>query len=243
MDILDRTAEQAAKKTQLELAVFDDFNRADTNEPDLGGPPLGGRWLLGNSSGNVPGTRGCIRSGKMVSLLVGFAGGFFAIQPWGLGQKPLIIVGKPYWCAGGGTGGPGELAMGCSLSLTPNVTYNRVTVRLSPSALYIDGNLNGTWTSYKSVTISPALSLGVTHSVEAHLDPETGLVEAYVNGVLKASHTHNKLKAAMGEYVWWQIRYPGTNSTTEVRVDEVDVWTPPGWRNATVETKQPRFYV
>lgn len=227
----------------LTLAVYDDFTRADTTEPDLGTAPIGGTWLIGGIGARVPGTRGCIRNGAITTTVVGSAGTFFAITPYGAGAPPRRMWAKVKWKASGGTGGEGTFAMGCGLSLDPYIVYNCLHLRLTRTAVFIERIRNDTYTSYVNAAISPALSMDTVHLLDARIDPETGLVQLYVNGVKKVEYQSNLLKEVMGEFAFWECVYGAADSTAEVVCDEVAYLTDACFRNVQPESKTPRFVV
>jgi len=214
------------------LAVYDDFNRADTTEPDLGTPVIGGRWIIGGIGARVPGTRGCIRSGRATTTVVGSAGTWFAITPYALGGMVTQLLMRGIWLPSGGSGAEGLLACGCGPSIEPYIVKDCVHLRFSRSSVSIDRIKNDVFTPYATESINPALPLNTPHLFVAKIDPDLGRVTIWVNGELQLTYQNSAIAEVCGPYAFWESTYSDGNSTAEAAIKEVSAYARWGWQNA-----------
>lgn len=219
------------------LAVYDDFNRANTTEPDLGAPVIGSPWIIGGTGARVPGTRGCIRSGRATTTVVGSAGTWFAITPFTLGGMVTRLTMRGIWLPSGGSGAEGLLACGCGPSIDPYIVKNCVHLRFSRSLVAIDRIKDDVFTQYAAQTISPALSMSTPHLFMANINPDLGKVTIWVNGEVKLTYQHTGLAEVCGPYAFWEATYSNSDSTAESAIEELSAYARWGWQNAPSECR------
>lgn len=230
------TSDKPDSRSVGRVAVFDDFNRSDTTEPGLGTPPIGGTWLIGTVGARVPGPYGCIRSGRATCTNLTSAGTWFAIQPYGLGGRPVALWMKGYFKSTGQEGGEGFLAMGVGLSLDPYVVKDCLHLRLSRTAINIDRIKNDVFTNYATATFT-TLSLDTPHLFYVAIDPRRGQVRCYLNGQLKRTFESTQLAEVIGVFPFWECVYSSGTTSVEATIDEVGAIVPWGWANSSPDQR------
>jgi len=216
------------------LAVDDDFNRANTTEPDLGIARRGGPWILRNGNGITPASKGKILNNVVVSSVVGSGGNFYATLA-DINRKAIQLTFKARWDTAGGTGGPPFFGTGFAKSLSPYVAYNAIYSRWYQNSITLDVFGNGNMTNLQQAAISPQLSTGVVHTLVWRIDPYRGVVRLYVNGALKVTVSTSAIIQYLYQIPFFQLSYPAADSTCEGKICGFSVATDGGLANSVPE--------
>lgn len=211
------------------LAVDDNFQRANTTEPNLGSAPRGGPWILRNGNGVEPPTRGRILNNLVVSSVVGSGGNFYATLA-DINRKPIQLTFKGRWDTAGGSGGAPFFGTGFAKSLSPYVVYNAIYSRWYRNSVTLDVFQDGNMNNLQQVTYSD-LATGTVHTLVWKIDPYRGVVKLYVNGSLKITVSTAAVIQYLYQIPFFQLSYPASDSTCEGKIAGFSVATEGGWAN------------
>lgn len=219
------------------VLVYDDFDRADTTEPNIGVAPRGGPWKLLGQFGSPPASRGKISSKYVVSSVVGNVGGFY-FKTAEIQAAIVEIEVTAKWVTAGGTGSEPFIGSGLFKTGAPYPAYDAIYSRWYRNIISLDKFTGGNMTNVQLVTLSPALGVNTDHVLLWRLWPELSRIQLSINGTVKIDVTHSSLKDYMFRNPFFQLNYANADSTHEARFKKVVVKGAYGWVNDIPQSKE-----
>jgi len=205
------------------LYLYDDFNRADTTEPDLGTAVRGGKWLIANESGVAPGRYGCIRSGYATSSRQTRDGQFVLINERGPGAAPTILFAEVRWAlVPNGLSYSGWMSMGCTNEQNACSGANGLHIAVRRSRCDVRIRKNGVETFRKQQFFDPQLSVGIHYLVIADINAAAGTVTVSINGLDLLKVQTGLVGQVLGATCYWQACYDSyLKATAELAFKEL----------------------
>lgn len=205
------------------LCLYDDFNRADTVEPDLGTAVRGGKWIIADEKGVAPGRYGCIRSGCATTSRPTRDGQFVFVNQRGLGAIPTVLFATIRWVSvPDGQSYSGWLSMGCTNEANSWSGANGLHIAVRRSRCQIRARKEDIEMLRKEVALDPQLSIGTNYIVIAEINMASGAVAVSINGVDVLKVRTNLLGKVVGTSSYWQACYDSfLKSTAELTFKEV----------------------
>lgn len=209
-----------------QAAVLDDFNRANTVEPNIGTPQIGAPWTLKGPGGVVASSYGRILGNRVNTSSPSPTGSFYMFQY--LTRAPKLMQCKATFDTAAGAGDEPSLTLACGPNDLATPFKNIIHVRFGRSWVFIDTFINNVYTVRTSVQHTPAgLAKDTPHTFKVTFDPVNNTVKAYVNGTEYATYSNALLAPLFGPQIFYQITYGQTDPATTLHVDDVLVQLPP----------------
>lgn len=203
-----------------QILVYDDFDRADTEEPGLGAPGIGEPWIGIGPGGLAPALTGHIEDGRLMLADPGSAAVVYACQV--LPMTPYVMEADIVWEAAGGTGAEGTAVMACGPSNTPSWIHNLLHVRIDRGGVAFDTMetlvFHG---ALAQRSFGGQLALSTPHNVRMTIRPDLNEVNVWVNGVHQFTWIDPRVAILAGPYVFWEMYYNNPTTTVAVTFDRV----------------------
>lgn len=204
-----------------DLLFYDDFNRADTSNGNIGTSTSGSVYDLRGLNANVVSTKGRISSGHFVSD----AGDvIYAIQA--LPENVTRIGARISWTTGNSGSDPGVFAMLISPSATAGALItNAIHVTVTRTVWRVQYISNGSFTELGFGNFSTTLAAdGTSYPMEITLN---GPVITYNLAGQVGSFVDPHFSTFAGKYATWEHYYQSSSVSDLLRIDAVWAGTSP----------------
>lgn len=219
--------------------LWDDFNRPDTTEPDLGWPLVGGKWILIGTGGAAPCQWGMVKDTYATASQYGLSKTVYACQL--LAAEPVRLEAVFRWeqIADDGPDGTFVLAMGPDIGW--NWIANIVHIRFHRNAVIYDTIVN--WVMRSEVAArrfsDNPLAYGVDHVGEVWIDWDKPSLIVVLDGELMFSVSDEVMKGLRGPRAFWETYYGNEAPKSKVLIGAAAAYgRTPVWVNGSPATRQ-----